>query len=79
MHNAKKIRKKLASLSTIIPPVHVHGETTQEPLSILEQLRFIRSLEKVLEITLQHKAVLGVQYEDQNLVKKKYTVMQSFV
>ena len=73
---AKKIRKKIASLSTIIPPACVHGETTQEPRSILKK-RLIQSLDKVLKITFQHKAVLiGLQYEDQNFTRKIVTVTQ---
>ena len=36
------------------------------------EARFIQSLEKVLKITFQHKAALGLQYEDQNLVRKSY-------
>ena len=44
LHNSvpvqRKLEKKLASPSTIIPPVRVHGETTREPRSILKQDSF---------------------------------------
>ena len=71
LFRCKENWKKLASLSTIIPPARVHGETTREPRSILKK-RLIQSLDKVLTITFQHKAALGLQYEDQNHARKSY-------
>ena len=68
------ISKKLASLSTIIPPARVHVETTREPRSILKK-RLVQSLDKVLKITFQHKAALGLQYEAQNLVRKSCRII----
>ena len=63
---------KLTSLSAIITPACVQGETTHAGTTIDLEARFIQSLDKVLEITLQHKAVLGLQYEEQNIVRKRY-------
>ena len=71
LHNSIPVQRKLGkltSLSTIIPPPRVHGKTTQEPRSILKK-RLVQSLDKVLKITFQHKAALGLQYEAQNLVR----------
>ena len=77
MHNCIPVQRKLeklASLSTIIPPARVHVETTREPRSILKK-RLVQSFDKVLKITFQHKAALGLQYEAQNLVRKSCRII----
>ena len=67
---AKKIRKKNQSFSNNHTCACSRQNNSGTTIDL--EAKFIQSLEKVFEITLQHKAVLGLQYEDQNHVRKIY-------
>ena len=70
----RKLEKKLASLSTIIPPARVHGETTREPRSILKTTHSV-ARQGAKDYTFQHKAALGLQYKDQKHARKSYRII----